>query len=283
MKQILFVCIGNSIRSQMAEAFARKYGSDVIRAESVGLAPALVVDELTREVMAEVGISMNTHISKGTDFLFPGTVWDLVVNISGHPLPPELIDSPAIEWKIADPVGKSKELFLKTRDEIERLVMRLVLEIRHGGRVHGLSLVGGAVPTHDQPVSSAVSAPTTAAPRNDVARNEVPSRFEPPWHRTPAPAASAEQQPGSNQSLRDAQTAQKLRSASEPVAPPRTPAMQTRQSVPSWASLYAGNAPRPGEGKGTTSEGQPLSRGMRRALESGKKPQGQGGDSSGSR
>src|ERR1700760_227104 len=52
-KRILFVCIGNSCRSQMAEAFARAYGSDVLWVQSAGLSPASIVAPLTKQMLAE--------------------------------------------------------------------------------------------------------------------------------------------------------------------------------------------------------------------------------------
>ena len=51
---MLFVCIGNACRSQMAEGFARSYGADVMEAHSAGLAPAVSVPSLTRQVMRRI-------------------------------------------------------------------------------------------------------------------------------------------------------------------------------------------------------------------------------------
>src|SRR5579862_5164669 len=63
-KRVLFVCIGNSCRSQMAEAFARAYGSDVVSAHSAGLSPAMIVAPLTRVVLEEKNIRSDGQFPK---------------------------------------------------------------------------------------------------------------------------------------------------------------------------------------------------------------------------
>jgi arsenate reductase len=65
--RVLFVCLGNSCRSQMAEGFARAYGQGAWQAESAGLLPATVISPLTREVMEEKKISLEEHFPKGLD------------------------------------------------------------------------------------------------------------------------------------------------------------------------------------------------------------------------
>src|SRR5207247_11062919 len=64
-KRVLFVCIGNSCRSQMAEGFARAYGSDGMVARSAGLSPATVIAPLTRQVLAETNIRIEDNFPKG--------------------------------------------------------------------------------------------------------------------------------------------------------------------------------------------------------------------------
>src|ERR1700681_1166513 len=80
-KRVLFVCIGNACRSQMAEAFARAYGSDVVTAHSAGLAPASAVPPLTRQVLAEKNVPTEGQFPKGLTML-TGEPFDLVVNLS---------------------------------------------------------------------------------------------------------------------------------------------------------------------------------------------------------
>ncbi len=85
-KPILFVCIGNACRSQMAEAFARAYGSDILTAHSAGLAPASGVPSLTRQTLSEKNIASEGQFPKDLES-FAGKSFDVVVNLSGEPLP----------------------------------------------------------------------------------------------------------------------------------------------------------------------------------------------------
>ncbi|MFN7938306.1 MAG: hypothetical protein U0R19_33565 [Bryobacteraceae bacterium] len=126
--RVLFVCIGNAIRSQMAEGFARCYGSDVLIAKSAGLNPATNIMPTTRKIMSERNIDLGDVLPKPvTDH--QSDPFDLVVNISGRPLPPEL-RAPVREWKVKDPMGQKEQAYRETADEIERLVMQLILELR---------------------------------------------------------------------------------------------------------------------------------------------------------
>ena len=115
----------------MAEGFARKYGSDVIYAESAGIGPAATVDALTIKVMDEKNIDLSGSCPKGADQVRPDT-FDLIINISGLKLP--AIAVPVEEWKVRDPVGQSEAVFRETANAIEHLVMRLILELRTGKR-----------------------------------------------------------------------------------------------------------------------------------------------------
>lgn len=128
LKRVLFVCIGNSCRSQMAEAFARTYGSDVLVAASAGLAPAHRVAPDTIEAMQEKGLDLRDHFPKAIRHL--GRVeFDLVINMSGEPLP-DTIRCEIRTWDVEDPVCLRYEDHCAVRDEIERLVMALILELR---------------------------------------------------------------------------------------------------------------------------------------------------------
>ncbi|MDQ6758911.1 MAG: arsenate reductase ArsC [Acidobacteriota bacterium] len=129
--RVLFLCIGNSCRSPMAEGFANKYGSDVLSAQSAGLGPAMTVDVLTNKVMAEKNIDLSESFPKGLNDVDPGQ-FDLVINMSGRKLPATKI---AVEdWKVHDPVGQSEEVFREVANVIEQRVMRLILELRTGKR-----------------------------------------------------------------------------------------------------------------------------------------------------
>lgn len=127
-EKVLFVCIGNSCRSQMAEGFARTYGSDVLMAESAGMAPATLVAPLTHDVMLEKNIDVSEQFPKSLMEMDPAG-FDLVINISGYPFP-ESVAVQVREWKVQDPIGGSKEDFQRVAQQIENLVMQLILELR---------------------------------------------------------------------------------------------------------------------------------------------------------
>ena len=128
MKRVLFICIGNSCRSQMAEGFARAYGQGVWEVESAGLMPATIIAPLARQVMEEKGIDLGDQFPKPLDWVHPETC-DLVVNLCGCPLP-EVLQAPVLHWDVDDPIGRSEKVFRKVRDQIEGLVRALVEEVR---------------------------------------------------------------------------------------------------------------------------------------------------------
>jgi arsenate reductase (thioredoxin) len=126
--RVLFVCIGNSCRSQMAEAFARQYGDDVLIAASAGLAPAFTVAPDTMRAMAEKDLDLRDHFPKGIRQLGRAQ-FDIVVNLSGMAVPGDL-GTRMIEWDVADPVDMEYDEHCEVRDVIERLVMNLIMELR---------------------------------------------------------------------------------------------------------------------------------------------------------
>lgn len=129
--RVLFVCIGNSCRSQMAEGFARKYGSDVMEVASAGLAPATLVSPLSRQAMLESkGIDLADHWPKSL-FEMHGP-WDLIVNISGMTMPPTAHARQIRIWTVPDPVVDPLPVHIQVANQIETLVQQLVLELRAG-------------------------------------------------------------------------------------------------------------------------------------------------------
>ncbi|MGA1994258.1 MAG: arsenate reductase ArsC [Bryobacteraceae bacterium] len=127
-KRVLFVCIGNACRSQMAEGFARHYGSDVLIAASAGLAPATRVASDTIRAMREKNIDLSEHFPKTLRQL-ARVQFDAVVNISGVPLRQDL-KAPVEEWEVPDPVAMDYDKHCQVRDEIEQRVMKLLLDLR---------------------------------------------------------------------------------------------------------------------------------------------------------
>jgi arsenate reductase len=130
-KRVLFVCIGNSCRSQMAEGFAKAYGADVIAARSAGLSPATMIAPLTKQILEEHNVRIDDHFPKGLDIAAREPV-DLLVNMSGRSL--NLPGAQVIEWRVQDPIGLKDTVYREVASQIEGLVMRLILELRGGAR-----------------------------------------------------------------------------------------------------------------------------------------------------
>lgn len=139
-KRVLFLCIGNACRSQMAEGFARTYGADILVAGSAGLAPAMRIATDTLKAMAEKNIDLRDQFPKSVHHLGRAE-FDLVVNLSGSSVPEELAArTKVLEWEVDDPVFMQYEQHCEIRDQIEKLVMSLILELRQQaapGRVRG--------------------------------------------------------------------------------------------------------------------------------------------------
>jgi arsenate reductase len=125
---VLFVCVGNACRSQMAEAFARVYGPDALVAASAGLAPAMAVMPDTVRAMAEKAIDLGDQFPKSVYHL-RRSHFDLVVNMTGLPLP-DGVGASIEEWSVPDPVAMDYAEHCEVRDQIERLVMNLILKLR---------------------------------------------------------------------------------------------------------------------------------------------------------
>lgn len=112
----------------MAEGFGRAYGSDLFRAESAGIAPAIGVAPLTRKVMLEKNIDIDEAFPKSLDMVKPAEA-SLIVNMSGRTLP--VFDGVEVEqWDVRDPIGESEDVYREVRDQIEQRVMRLILKMR---------------------------------------------------------------------------------------------------------------------------------------------------------
>jgi arsenate reductase (thioredoxin) len=126
--RVLFVCIGNSCRSQMAEAFARAYGQDVLIPASAGLAPAAIIASDTLCAMAEKNIDLRDHFPKGIRQL-GRSKFEIAVNMSGAGLPDDIAPR-IIEWDVADPISMDYREHCEVRDYIERLVMKLLIDLR---------------------------------------------------------------------------------------------------------------------------------------------------------
>lgn len=127
-RKILFVCIGNAIRSQMAEAFAKHLGPDIIDPLSAGLYPAGHIPPFTTEVMKEKGIALDGQYSKSL-YEVPLNDVHRIINMSGEPLLGPL-QRLAIDWPVDDPIGRPIAAYRKARDTIEQRMVDLIHSLR---------------------------------------------------------------------------------------------------------------------------------------------------------
>jgi arsenate reductase (thioredoxin) len=131
-KKVLFVCVHNSARSQMAEAFLKKYGGDLFEVESAGLEPGKL-NPLVIEVMKEVGIDISQNKTKSVfDFYKQGRQYDYVITVCDQSQSESCPVFPGggqrIHWEFEDPssfTGTNKEKLEMTRvlrDNIKRKI-----------------------------------------------------------------------------------------------------------------------------------------------------------------
>lgn len=126
--RIVFLCVENANRSQIAEAFARMYAAPGVEIYSAGSRPSGKVNPRAIEVMRELGYDLTSHRSKGLDALPPGEC-DLAVTLCGDECP-MLPARRRIAWQIPDPKELGPEDYRRVRDLIGRMVHALLAE--HG-------------------------------------------------------------------------------------------------------------------------------------------------------
>lgn len=124
--KVLFVCIENSCRSQMAEGFARRMGVD---AHSAGSRPSGTVNPRALSFMRERGIDLTIQRSKGLDDLPPVT-WDAVVTMGCGDACPHLPARLRLDWDLPDPKALSDDEFRLVRDRIEGSVADLAERLK---------------------------------------------------------------------------------------------------------------------------------------------------------
>jgi arsenate reductase (thioredoxin) len=117
----VFVCVENSNRSQMAEAFARAAG---IEAYSAGSSPSGKINPKAIEAMGELGFDLSRHSSKSLNDL-PDLPFDVAVTMGCGDKCPNLKATRREDWNIADPKNMSQEQFTEARDLIQSKVLKL--------------------------------------------------------------------------------------------------------------------------------------------------------------
>jgi arsenate reductase (thioredoxin) len=123
--RVVFVCIENSNRSQMAEAFARIHGGDRVEAYSAGSRPSGKVNPKAIESMLELGYDLTKHQSKGPAE-FSDMEFDVAVTMGCGDECLFLRAKKREDWKIPDPKAMSPKEFRSIRDMIEAKVKRLL-------------------------------------------------------------------------------------------------------------------------------------------------------------
>ncbi|MBN2655081.1 MAG: arsenate reductase ArsC [Nitrospirae bacterium] len=135
MPKIMFLCTGNTCRSQMAEGITQHYGKGIIEPYSAGLMPTGRVHPLAISVMKEINIDISDHKSKGIDEQFLNTM-DLIITLCGNaeglcPMTPSHIKR--LHWPVDDPVhaeGSDEEImnkFRAARDEIKNRILSFIM------------------------------------------------------------------------------------------------------------------------------------------------------------
>jgi arsenate reductase (thioredoxin) len=125
MKQVLFVCVENSNRSQMAEAFARIHGAGKVAAHSAGSRPSGRVNPKAVEAMREIGYDLTQHASKGLD-AYHGQEVDVAITMGCGDECPLVVAKQRVDWKIPDPRDMAPEQFREVRNLIESKVRELI-------------------------------------------------------------------------------------------------------------------------------------------------------------
>ena len=127
MKKILFVCVENAGRSQMAEAFFRKYMPEGFEAISAGTKPSTLVNPIVLQAMKEIGIDIENQTPKHISQQIISES-DKAINMGcmDKESCPALFMKDILDWQIPDPKGKSIEEVRKIRDQIKTKVMILI-------------------------------------------------------------------------------------------------------------------------------------------------------------
>lgn len=126
---ILFLCVANSARSQMAEGLARAVLGDAVRVQSAGLRPSQL-NPYAVEVMREMGIDISAQCSKSVGDIDPGTVGTVITTCAEAECPVFLGNVQRVHWPVADPVSADPAIgreallarFRTARDELREKI-----------------------------------------------------------------------------------------------------------------------------------------------------------------
>ncbi len=125
-KKVLFVCVENSNRSQMSQAFAKIYGADTIEAYSAGSKPSGKINPKAIAAMKELGYDLSTHQSKSLKEVEQYAPFDAVVTMGCGDACPWMPAKTFLDWQIPDPREMNEEDFRKVRNLVEEKVKNLL-------------------------------------------------------------------------------------------------------------------------------------------------------------
>jgi arsenate reductase (thioredoxin) len=129
-KTVLFVCVENAGRSQMAEGFFKKYAPKGFKAQSAGTKPVSQINPIAVQAMREVGIDISTQKSKEmSEEMMRNSEPIVNMGCMDKSFCPTIFLPKVIEWNLPDPKGKPIEEVREIRDEIEKRVKELVSAI----------------------------------------------------------------------------------------------------------------------------------------------------------
>lgn len=128
-KKLLFVCIENSNRSQMSQAFANMLGGENAEAYSAGSKPSGIVNPKAIAAMKELGYDLSTHDSKSLEEVKAFAPFDAVVTMGCGDACPWMPAKQFIDWQIPDPKHMEPEEFNKVRDFIRDKVKELLVSL----------------------------------------------------------------------------------------------------------------------------------------------------------
>ncbi len=126
--EVLFVCVHNAGRSQMAAALLDHHAQGLVQVRSAGSAPATEINPAVRAAMAEIGIDLSAAFPKklSTDAVEAA---DVVITMGCGDTCPVFPGKRYLDWELADPAGKGIEAVRPIRDEIDRRVRDLVRQL----------------------------------------------------------------------------------------------------------------------------------------------------------
>jgi arsenate reductase (thioredoxin) len=128
-KKILFVCVENSNRSQMSQAFAKMLGGDEVKAYSAGSKPSGRINQKAIVAMKELGYDLKSHRSKSLDQVKEYGPFDAVVTMGCGDACPWMPAKQFIDWDIPDPREMNEDDFRNVRDLIREKVEVLLASL----------------------------------------------------------------------------------------------------------------------------------------------------------